>query len=56
MWTSSLEGRLGAGEQIVARNLRPGVHVITVTGTNSLGLSGSDSVSITVVPGRRRLP
>jgi hypothetical protein len=56
VWTSDLSGRLGAGEILVVRDLAPGQHTITLTATNSGGVSATDSVSITVVSARRRLP
>lgn len=56
VWTSDLSGRLGTGEILVVDNLPAGQHTITLTATNSAGISASQSVSVTVVPARRRLP
>jgi uncharacterized protein (TIGR03437 family) len=50
LWRSSLSGILGAGAQIVARALAPGRHVITVTATNSLGLTTVDTITVDVNP------
>jgi uncharacterized protein (TIGR03437 family) len=50
LWRSSLSGVLGSGAQIVARSLVPGRHVITLTATNSVGLTTVDTVTVTVVP------
>lgn len=50
LWRSSLSGILGSGARIVARNLVPGRHLITLSATNSLGLSTVDSVIVIVTP------
>jgi uncharacterized protein (TIGR03437 family) len=50
LWRSSLSGVLGSGAQIVARSLVPGRHVITLTATNSVGLTTVGTVTVTVVP------
>jgi hypothetical protein len=55
VWTSDISGRLGTGD-FLALNLVPGTHTITVTATNSGGLSTSETVTVTVVPVLRRLP
>lgn len=56
VWTSDISGRLGTGEIIVAKNLAAGLHTITLTATNSGGISTSKTISVTVVTTRRRLP
>jgi Metallo-peptidase family M12B Reprolysin-like len=47
-WLSSIDGALGAG-QLVEVSLSPGVHTITLTATDSDGVSGVASIQITVV-------
>jgi hypothetical protein len=47
-WTSNLSGTLGYGSELIVRNLIPGTHVITVTGTNSAGLTASDTVTVRI--------
>ncbi len=49
-WESDLDGALGTGNgfSLLASDLSEGNHVITVTGTDSGGLSDSDSVEIGV--------
>ena len=49
-WVSSRDGFLGSGEQLIADHLQPGPHIITLSGTDSLGEYGVTSVTITVVP------
>ncbi len=56
VWTSDISGRLGTGEILVAKNLAAGLHTITLTATNSGGISTSKTISVTVVATRRRLP
>jgi hypothetical protein len=47
VWTSDLDGYLGTGATIMAPlSYTPGFHVITVTGTNPRGLSGTDAVRV----------
>jgi hypothetical protein len=55
-WSSSIAGPIGTGSLIVAKGLKVGIHTISVAGTNSLGLSSTQRVTVTVVPGRRRIP
>ena len=50
-WTSSRDGRLGTGPELFLTKLSVGTHVITLTATNSAGISTSESTSITVVAG-----
>jgi hypothetical protein len=49
VWTSDRDGVLGTGETL-ARSLSVGQHIITLTATDSDGLSGEVSVRINVVP------
>lgn len=50
VWTSSLDGSFGAGRVLTASSLSPGVHTITVTGTDSTGMSSSRSIVLTIQP------
>ncbi|MFO0874288.1 MAG: hypothetical protein U0575_09990 [Phycisphaerales bacterium] len=50
VWTSSLDGVIGVGRMLLVDSLQPGTHVITVTGTDSDGMSGGAQVEITVTP------
>jgi len=47
-WVSSIDGALGAG-QLLEVSLWPGVHTITLTATDSGGLTSTASIPITVV-------
>ncbi len=49
-WSSSLDGPLGTGSQFTQK-LTAGTHAITLTAVDGKGLSGSDQVTVTVVPG-----
>lgn len=51
IWTSSLDGSLGSGEWIIAQNLSPGEHEITLFATD--GDDNMSSSSITVFVGHR---
>jgi hypothetical protein len=46
VWRSSLDGVLGRGPSITA-TLKPGTHVITLTGTNKAGLSATATTTVT---------
>ena len=50
-WSSSIDGTLGSGDTVVlqADELSEGIHVITVTATDSLGLTNSASLTIYVL-------
>jgi len=50
VWMSNLEGQIGTGGSFGAV-LSDGTHVITASATDSGGLAGSDSITITVVGG-----
>lgn len=47
VWTSSLNGTLGSGQEIQTP-LNIGTHTITLTATDSSGQSGQASISLTV--------
>jgi len=49
-WTSSLDGPLGAGSPLLA-TLSEGMHILTLTATDSQGHSRSASVTVTVTHG-----
>lgn len=47
-WTSNINGMLGYGSELLARNLDAGRHTITITATNSAGLSSNATVVVQV--------
>jgi subtilisin family serine protease len=47
-WTSSINGQFGIGPSVSTSALSAGTHIITATATDSAGLAGSVSVTITV--------
>jgi len=47
-WTSDISGELGYGSELVFENLPAGRHTITVTATNSAGLSSSATMTVQV--------
>ncbi|MCH9646666.1 MAG: M36 family metallopeptidase [Deltaproteobacteria bacterium] len=47
-WTSSLDGSIGSGGTFSTSALSVGTHTITASATDSGGLSGSDSITVTV--------
>ena len=49
IWTSSLAGQIGTGSSFSA-SLAVGTHTITATATDSVPQSGSDQITITVIP------
>ncbi|TNE84268.1 MAG: PKD domain-containing protein [Deltaproteobacteria bacterium] len=55
-WTSDRDGGLGTGVPVQTSALSAGVHVLTLTATDSGGLSGSDSVTVTVNPPNNQAP
>jgi hypothetical protein len=48
VWTSDISGTLGSGSEIALTRLPLGNHTITLTATNSAGLTASQSIKITV--------
>lgn len=48
VWTSSIDGRMGTGSELLFATLTPGNHTITLTATDSFGLKANDSVQIEV--------
>lgn len=58
VWTSSISGTLGRGRELKVRNLPVGAHRITLSVTNSDGLTGTASTSVSIVDGssQRRRP
>ncbi len=48
VWTSDRAGVLGTGEIITVKNLAGGRHIITLTATNSHGLSASASTILNI--------
>jgi len=47
-WTSNLDGFLGQGSYFALNHLSVGMHLITLTATDSRGATGTDTVTITV--------
>ncbi|MCX5824405.1 MAG: hypothetical protein NTY86_13100 [Deltaproteobacteria bacterium] len=50
-WTSDISGELGYGSELIVEDLEAGRHTITVTATNSAGLSSSATLSVQVGSG-----
>ncbi len=50
VWTSSLDGQIGTGTSFSLASLSEGDHTITLTATDSGGLTGMDQVDITIAP------
>jgi hypothetical protein len=48
VWSSDLDGTLGKGQQLSINNLTAGNHTITLTVTNSKGLTGKEMVNLNV--------
>ncbi len=55
IWSSNLDGQLGTGESF-DRSLSSGAHMITLTATNSVAVSGTASIGVTVGDITNRLP
>ncbi|HJR58620.1 MAG TPA: M36 family metallopeptidase [Vicinamibacterales bacterium] len=49
-WTSSRDGAIGSGASFSTTTLTEGTHTITASATDSGGLTGSASISVTVTP------
>lgn len=49
-WSSSIDGEIGTGSSLTLTNLSIGTHTITAEVTDSKGVTGSASVTITVNP------
>lgn len=47
-WKSNIDGDLGTGTMLITDKLSMGEHTITITATNSRGLSKSDSITLKV--------
>ncbi|MEM8964544.1 MAG: matrixin family metalloprotease, partial [Acidobacteriota bacterium] len=50
-WSSSLDGSIGSGGSFSTSSLSVGSHTITASVTDSGGLSGNDSISLTITSG-----
>jgi hypothetical protein len=50
VWESDLDGPIGTGGSF-SSVLSPGTHTVTASVTDSGGASGSDSITVTVIPG-----
>jgi subtilisin family serine protease len=48
VWTSSVDGNLGTGASFSTSDLSVGTHTITASVTDSGGMTGSDSISVTI--------
>jgi hypothetical protein len=48
VWTSDLDSQIGTGETFNSTNLSTGSHQITLTGTDSNGAEGTDTVTIII--------
>ena len=53
-WTSNISGFLGNGSAVKVANLPLGVHTITLTATNSYGVTGSARTTVRIVSGTKR--
>ena len=48
VWASSIDGEIGTGESFTRSDLSEGTHIITLAATDSLGVAGTASATITV--------
>ena len=55
-WRSSLDGQIGTGTSFSRSDLSTGSHTVTLTGTDSDGLSDSETVSITLLHDTNQIP
>jgi hypothetical protein len=49
VWSSDRQGELGIGSSLALNSLEPGTHIITLTATDSYGISAQTSVIIRIV-------
>ncbi len=56
VWQSSLDGAMGTGASLSYASLTVGLHQVTLTAVDSGGLSGSDTIEVTVDPAAVNLP
>ena len=56
VWQSSLDGAMGSGGSLSYASLSAGLHQVTLTAVDSGGLSGSDTIEVTVEPAAVNLP
>lgn len=49
-WSSNIDGMLGTGWSVTTA-LTPGTHTVTVVATDSMGLTGQDSITVNIVSG-----
>ena len=56
VWTSNLDGELGSGKKVSARNLSVGVHTIGATVTDSDGNTATADTTVEVVAGELPVP
>jgi hypothetical protein len=56
VWQSSLDGPMGSGGSLSYASLSVGLHQVTLTAVDSGGLSGSDTIEVTVDPAAVNLP
>jgi predicted CXXCH cytochrome family protein len=47
-WSSNLDGSIGTGSSVSDSTLSPGTHIITAMVSDAGGLTGSDSINITI--------
>ncbi|HEY0943766.1 MAG TPA: Ig-like domain-containing protein, partial [Opitutaceae bacterium] len=55
-WSSDRDGSLGTGASITRSTLSAGAHVVTASATDSGGLTGSDTVDVTISGSSSTLP
>ena len=51
VWSSSIDGDFGSGASVVISTLSVGNHTITASATDSDTLTGTDQISISILPG-----
>ncbi len=56
IWTSSINGHIGAGTSFTTGSLSRGTHLITLTATDNHGLADSASITLTMNPLNNTLP